>query len=263
MIAGTHISSAENPLFRTVKKLVGSARERRKTQRAVLDGWHLLDAYLQAHGAPERVLLAERAAAGAEAQKLLARIDSHRLAVLDDKLFEQLAPVEEPSGVLSVVAIPVPPKRAAEFCLLLEDVQDPGNLGSMLRSAAAAGADAAYLSKGCADAWSPKALRGGMGAQFRLAVHERVDLISVAREFPGRVLATSLGATDTLYGLDLTGATAFVFGNEGAGLSEGLLGVASHRIRIPMPGQVESLNAAAAAAICLFERVRQLSSPRQ
>lgn len=260
MAAPTHISSAENPLFRGVKKLIGSSKERRKTQRAVLDGWHLLEAYRQAHGVPERILLAERTGHGEEARRLLAAIDPRRITVLDDRLFDQLAPVEEPSGVLSVIAIPTPPKGTPHFCLLLEDIQDPGNLGSMLRTAAAAGADTVYLSKGCADAWSPKALRGGMGAQFQLALHEHADLVAVGREFSGKLIATSLAASKSLYTLDLTGSSAFVFGNEGAGLSDELLNIASHRIRIPMPGQVESLNAAAAAAICLFERVRQVAA---
>jgi len=130
----------------------------------------------------------------------------------------------------------------------------------MLRTAAAAGADAAFLSKGCADAWSPKALRGGMGAQFEMALHEGCDLIEVARTFQGKVVATSLGAVDSLYALDLSGPIAFAFGNEGAGMSAALQEAASHRIRVPMPGKMESLNAAAAAAICLFERVRQTGS---
>jgi len=258
MTEPTHISSPENPLYRSVKKLVGSAKERRKTQRAVLDGWHLLESYAQARGVPERVLLAARVLASAEAQMLLAT-DAKKIAVLDDKLFDQLAPVEEPSGVLCLIAIPAPLKRPEQFCLLLEDIQDPGNLGSMLRTAAAAGADAVYLSKGCTDAWSPKALRGGMGAQFQLALHEQADLVTAARNFRGKVIATSLAASDSLYALDLTGPSAFVFGNEGAGLSDEILACATHRIRIPMPGQVESLNAAAAAAICLFERVRQVA----
>lgn len=253
-----HISSAENPFYRSIRKLIGSAKERRKTQRAVLDGWHLLEAYQKAYGTPERILLAERALSGTEAQKLLADADSRKIAVLDDKLFDLLAPVEEPSGVLSLIAIPTASKRDVHFCLLLEDIQDPGNLGSMLRTAAAAGVDTVFLSKGCTDAWSPKALRGGMGAQFQLVLHEHADLVAAAQSFPGVVVATSLAATESLYALDLTGSTAFIFGNEGAGLSDGLLMAASHRIRIPMPGEVESLNAAAAAAVCLFERVRQI-----
>lgn len=260
MTPPVRISSPDNPLYRLARKLVGSARERRKSQRTVLDGWHLLEAYRQAHGAPEKVLLAERAAQGTEARRLLKDIDPRQVAVFDDRLFDQLAPVEAPSGVLSLIAIPAPAGQAPVFCLLLEDIQDPGNLGSILRSAAAAGADSVYLSKGCAEAWSPKALRGGMGAQFRLALHEHADLVATARSFPGQVVATSLDASDSLYALDLTGPTAFVFGNEGAGLSDDLLAAASHRIRIPMPGAMESLNAAAAVAICLFERVRQGSA---
>jgi TrmH family RNA methyltransferase len=253
----TRITSPDNNLYRSVKKLIVSARERRKTRRAVLDGWHLLDAYRAAHGEPERVLIAERAFESKEAKELVARIGLDKVAVLEDGLFDSLAPVEEPTGVLTLIEIPHLPKRSEEFCLLLEDIQDPGNLGSMLRTAAAAGVDTLYLSKGCADAWSPKVLRGGMGAHFHLALNEHIDLTAAAEAFKGHVIATSLQATASLYELDLKGPVAFVFGNEGAGLSEALLAVANHRVRIPMSGQVESLNAAAAVAICLFERVRQ------
>ena len=123
---------------------------------------------------------------------------------------------------------------------------------------AAAGVQAAYLSTRCVDAWSPKVLRGGMGAHFVLAIEERVNLLEKATAFNGLVVATNLEASQSLYALDLTQPVALMVGNEGAGLSADLLAVAGARIRIPMPGKIESLNAAAAAAICLFERVRQL-----
>ena len=130
-------------------------------------------------------------------------------------------------------------------------------MGSILRSAAAAGCDLAYLSADCVDAWSPKVLRAGMGAHFSLALREEPELAKAARLFPGQVLATSLQAQKSLYGCDLTGATAFIVGNEGAGVSPELLDAAGETVFIPMPGGVESLNVGAAAAICLFERVRQ------
>ena len=117
--------------------------------------------------------------------------------------------------------------------------------------------DAVYLSEGCADAWSPKALRGGQGAHFVLPIIERADLLQVIADFNGQTLATSLHG-ESLYALDLTQPVAFVIGNEGAGLSDALLAAAGQRVHIPMPGNVESLNAAAAAAVCLFERVRQV-----
>ncbi len=259
-VDGVDIASPHNPLIRSVRRLIDSTQARRKQGRTVLDGWHLLTAYREAGGTPERVLIAARVRDKPEAAQALAHLDRRRIAVVADALFDRLAPVEEPSGVLAIVTIPPPVRREPRCCLMLEAIQDPGNLGSMLRSAAAAGADTVFLSKGCADVWSPRALRGGMGAQFHLALHEHADLVSVAQSFPGQVIATSLDAPDSLWSLDLRGTTAFVFGNEGAGLSPAILAAAHHRVRIPMPGAMESLNAAAAAAICLFERVRQLQA---
>lgn len=96
-----------------------------------------------------------------------------------------------------------------------------------------------------------------MGAHFFLRIHQNCDLPEVAQQFDGAVIATSLQATKNLFEISLTGAIAFVFGNEGAGLSEEILQAADENIAIPMPGKIESLNAAAAAAICFFEKVRQ------
>ena len=114
-----------------------------------------------------------------------------------------------------------------------------------------------FLSPGCADAWSPKVLRAAMGGHFALRIYGQQDLLNVAKAFAGVLLATSLQASDSLYDCDLRGNIAFLVGNEGAGLSADLLNLATQKISIPMPGKVESLNAAAATAICLFEAVRQ------
>ncbi len=165
--------------------------------------------------------------------------------------------MDTPTGIVALIRIPQPPEGKTDCCVLLEDVQDPGNLGSILRSAAAAGIGRIHLSPGCVDAWSPKVLRAGMGAHFHLSIHENSDLVAAARDFSGQVVATTLDAEKTLFSLDLSGPTAFVIGNEGAGISAGLLEVSDSRVMIPMPGAAESLNAAAAAAICFFERVRQ------
>jgi TrmH family RNA methyltransferase len=142
--------------------------------------------------------------------------------------------------------------------VLLEDVQDPGNLGSILRSTAAAGIRQVYLSAQCADLWSPRVLRAGMGAHFHLDCFAGVDLGGFAATFPGRLIATHLAARQSVFEVDLTGQIGLIFGNEGAGLSRALLDKVASVVAIPMPGQTESLNIAAAAAVCLFERVRQL-----
>jgi TrmH family RNA methyltransferase len=253
-----HITSRDNPLFKELVKLSGSARQRRKAGQALLDGVHLLDAYLAAGQLPLQLIATPDALQDAEVAALLQRIPAVPMTLLDDVLFAGLSELKTPSGILALIQQPAPHTSVAHsrFALLLEDIQDPGNLGSMIRSAAAAGCDAVFLSKGCADAWSPKVLRAGMGGHFALSIHESADLPLAASIFQGEVYAAALQAQRELYACDLRGSVAFAIGNEGGGLSAALLD-ACEPFRIPMPGQSESLNAAAAAAVCLFEAVRQ------
>lgn len=252
------ITSRENPLLKSIRKLAASSKERKKAGKTLLDGIHLVAAYHQAGGLPETVMVSVSAQDHPEIRDFLHTVPSENLIVLSDELFRDISTVDTPTGIVALIRIPQPAERETDCCALLEDVQDPGNLGSILRSAAAAGIGRMYLSPGCADAWSPKVLRAGMGAHFHLAIHENSDLVAAARNFPGQVVATTLGAEKTLFNLDLSGPTAFVIGNEGSGISGDLLAEADSRVTIPMPGTAESLNAAAAAAICFFERVRQL-----
>lgn len=251
------IQSGENPFFKELLKLTGAARARSKAGRTLLDGAHLLAAYLDSGLVPQHILINSASMRDGEIAALLERAGPVPVTQLDDKLFAGLSELKTTTGILAQIAIPQVPLSAGGFALLLEDVQDPGNLGSMLRSAAAAGCDAVYLSQGCADAWSPKVLRAAMGGHFVLRIHTHSDLLAVAKNYAGKLFATSLQATRSLYECDLRGDIAFMVGNEGAGLSDALMQFATHQITIPMPGKVESLNAAAACAICLFEAVRQ------
>lgn len=258
MITFKHITSADNPQFKQLKKLAGTARERRKAGQTLLDGVHLLHALADAGGMPELLVVREGGQETAEISACLARFPQTAKILLAPALFDAVAPVETPTGVLALWQVPAPEQGEYRCAVLLENIQDPGNLGSIIRTAAAAGADAVFLSKGCAEAWSPKALRAGMGAHFAIRIHEQQELAEVARRFP-TVLATRLDAARSLYDVDLRGAVAFLFGNEGAGLSAALSACATQQVTIPMPGKVESLNVAAAVAVCLFERVRQLT----
>jgi TrmH family RNA methyltransferase len=253
------IQSRDNPFFKELLKLAGSARQRNKASQSLLDGAHLLAAYLESGHKPQHILLNAAALRDAEIAVLLARISDVPITQLDDKLFAELSELKTPTGILALIEFmpPTAPVAGSHFALLLEDIQDPGNLGSMLRSAAAAGCDAVFLSKGCADAWSPKVLRAAMGGHFALHIYEQQDLPGVAEKFAGTLLAASLQATHSLYECELHGKIAFLIGNEGAGLSGELLNLATRKIAIPMPGKAESLNAAAATAVCLFEAVRQ------
>ncbi len=255
------ITSRENPLYKTLHKLAASTRERKKLGLSLLDGVHLIEMYLAQYGAPKTLIVSESGEANAEIQKLVKKSAEAEMIALPDAMFADISPVETPVGVLAM--IDTPKAKAAhdiDFCVLLEDIQDPGNLGSILRSAAAAGVEHVFLSNHCAFPWSPKVIRAGMGAHFLLSIHEGADLSRVALSFKGKVVATSLDAPHSVYATDLRGPIALLIGNEGAGLSEALLEVATTQVSIPMPGKMESLNAAAATAICLFERVRQIQT---
>lgn len=254
------VMSSENARYRTLLKLAHSSRERRKTGLSLLDGIHLVSAYSDRIGIPEQIAVSETGFERPEVQNLLKAVQPLEAIMLTDALFGELSTVETPTGVVAVVKTPRPPTNPGELesCVMLEDIQDPGNLGSILRSAAAAGIKQVFLSKGSVHAWSPRVLRAGMGAHFMLQIFEQASLLALAHGFDGKVIATAQHSRKTVFGIDLTGKVALVFGNEGAGLSQTLAAAAHEIVAVPMPGKIESLNVAAAAAICMFERVRQL-----
>ena len=253
------IRSRENPRFKLLRQLASSTRERRKAGLALLDGMHLIAAYRARGGVPEQLILSESGAANAEAARLAAGAAGQALLVLADPLFNEVAQVATPTGIIALIRTPDagPLPQEIDDCVMLENIQDAGNLGSILRSTAAAGIPTVLLSPGCAFAWSPKVLRAGMGAHFSLAIHDNVDLHAATRRLSGRLLCASSHAAKSLYQADLRGPLAWAFGNEGAGLSAELSAAAAEQLCIPMPGGTESLNVAAAAAVCLFEQVRQ------
>lgn len=255
-----HIASADNPQFKALLKLAQSSRERRLAGLSLLDGVHLLQAYHARHGAPEQIIVSQTGTASEEIQTLLHACPDASTLLLSDNLFKQLSSVATPTGIISAIKTPRRETMPAqlESCVMLEDVQDPGNMGSILRSCAAAGVRQIFLSKQTVNAWSPRVLRAAMGAHFNVEIYERMDLIALARAFPGRVLVTQMQAAQSVFHADLKGTVALIFGNEGAGVSAGLAACAHGAISIPMHAATESLNVAAAAAICLFERVRQL-----
>ncbi len=256
------ISSVQNPTIKRVKKLLSSGKARSEEQLAVAEGIHLAKSFEQMGQLVELVMCAETALANKEVGKLFDAFEEAGAAtvIVKDSLFESVSDIHAKVGIL-IVFKPVQaaqPKKLQTDAILLEDVQDPGNLGTLLRTASAAGINDIYLSPGSASAWSPKALRAGMGAQFNLHIYENVDLVKLASNAEIQVLATHLSNSQSLYGSDVTSNTAWVFGSEGQGLSDELLAACMVRINIPqVEGSVESLNVAASVAVCLFEQHRQ------
>ncbi|WP_245574987.1 TrmH family RNA methyltransferase [Chitinilyticum litopenaei] len=256
------IQSASNPAFKSALKLATQRRERLKQGKTLLDGAHLLAAWLDAGLQLERVFVTEEGLHDPEIAALLRRHPGTP-CVLAAPLYAQLSELPSPSGVLAIASFAdfggMPLQRG--LCLALDGIQDPGNLGSILRTAAAAGVDQVWAGLGCADVWSPKVLRAGMGAHAVLDICDRVELLPLLAGFSGRIAATLLDGAIDLYRADWTGDVVLVMGSEGTGVSPAIAGLASLRLRIPMQPGIESLNVAAAAAICLYERVRQCGLP--
>ena len=252
------VTSRDNTFYKELIKLGSSARQRGKSMQTLLDGAHLLAAFLANGKQPEHLIVTDAALSNPEIDALIKKLSAIPLTRFDDALFSELSDLKTVSGILALISVPQSAMlpQHSRFALLLEHIQDPGNLGSMLRSAAAAGCDSVFVSSSCADAWSPKVLRAAMGGHFVLEVIENADLLKVAEMFNGTVYAATLQAANSLYDSSLSGNIAFAIGNEGAGLTDELLSKAV-AITIPMPGKVESLNAAAATAVCLFEAARQ------
>ena len=250
------IQSRDNAFFKSLKRLAESGRERRKTGLTLLDGLHLVKAYEAAGGQLETLVVTESAINVGE---IAAHLEGREIVVLADVLMRELGLVDTPSGLLAVAKMPTrsQPPDLEKDAVLLDGVQDPGNVGTLLRTAAAAGIKQVLLSPGCAAAGSPKVLRAGQGAHFVLNIHEDVDLAGFVDGYHGTTAVTCLDGASSLYEADWQGPLAWIFGAEGLGVRPELINAARLRIKIPMPGAVESLNVAAAAAICLFEMVRR------
>ncbi len=259
------ISSRDNPLYKELKHLATSSQARRKAGRTLLDGVHLCEAYLQHVGMPPLCIVSETALLNSEVTVILQECDASaetQSIVLPDTLFHALSQVEHGVDILFVIDTPeqVEPQRLAQSAVLLDKVQDPGNFGSIVRSAAAAGIKQVFCSAGTTFAWSPKVLRAGMGAHFLIEIFENVDLEALIKRADIPVIATSSYAEKRIYDLDLTQPVAWLFGHEGQGVAEHLLALSTHQATIPHLGEIESLNVAASSAVCFFEQVRQQTS---
>jgi TrmH family RNA methyltransferase len=252
------IASRANPRFKVLKKLLGNRRK--KAGRVLLEGLHLVESYIFRYAVPIELFVSERGLRNREIARFLEDSKANEgFTLLSDALFDEIATLGMPSGIMALADRPLPgngPEKSAD-AVLLDKIQDPGNLGSIFRSAAAAGLGQVLLSAGCAEAWSPKTLRAGMGAHFRLAIHESVDLPAFLAAYEGRAILTAPDSEADLYSLDMNGPLAWVFGNEGQGVGSRLSETVMRHVKIPMPGKTESLNVAAAASVCLFEMLRQ------
>jgi len=245
------LRSRDNPRIRRWSRLARDTRFRRRERRALLEGPHLVAALLTQGFAPLAVLASEAGVSRDEISQLIKKIQLTPV-VLSEGLFRSIVDTKNPPGIAAEIAIPSQKPKRSQTTVFLEGVQDPSNVGAIMRSAAAFGVDTVVLDRACADPWSPKALRAGMGGHFSLQIRETKDLKAELERFEGRVLCAVPRGGVTLGDANLGGKLGWLFGAEGQGVSEATSRRASQKVTIPMADGSESLNVAASAAICLY-----------
>ena len=252
----TYITARDNALLVRLRKLARHSSEYRKHGQVLLEGEHLCQAWAERGGA--RALHALIAESAWQEGRFLELADAAATTVIvADAAMAEIGTLETPAPIVFVVPMPAQPAIEPNApSVVLDQVQDAGNVGSILRSASAFGFTQVIALRGTASLWSTKVLRAGMGAHLALRLVENVGeeaLVAIAMP----LLGTSSHANAALATAPLPWPCAWIFGNEGAGMSRSLETRCALRLRVPQPGGEESLNVAAAAAVCLYESARR------
>lgn len=250
------INSPQNKRARYIKALQTKARLRRGEGQLVLEGDRLIGDALASGGKPSLALYAPESADYA----LIAKLQNRKCELLpaSNEILRYLSDTRQPSGLLAVFALPKPAiPRAPERIVILDAVGEPGNLGTILRTAAASGVKLAILGPGCVDPYNPKVMRAAMGAHFRLPVVEAgwSEIAGFCQDLP--MYAASAESPVSYADVEWHGAWGLIVGNEARGISREARRLAKAVVSIPMSGEVESINVASAAAVILFEAQRQ------
>jgi TrmH family RNA methyltransferase len=251
------VSSRGNPTLALVRRLLRDSGAYRKGAAVWLEGDHLLRACLARSRRLQTLIVADSAWEQTTLQALAP--GAQRVLLVADALFKELSSLPSPACIGALIELPAEASMRNDApTLILDRVQDAGNVGSILRSAAAMGVEQVLALKGTAALWSPKVLRAGMGAHFGLQLHEALSLDDLA-ELRMPWVATSSHAATLLHQTQLPSPCAWVFGHEGQGVAPDVGARCAYTLRIAQPGGEESLNVAAAVAICLYEGFRQRS----
>lgn len=251
------ITSSTNPKVKYVRRLQTDRRFRAREKAFIVEGTRWLTELVERAHLPEIVLYTEDWHNTADNRRILQQLNAPAQLV-SDQIMADMSDTETPPGILAVVPIqPRPLPDQPSLLLILDRIRNPGNLGTMLRTAGAAGAEAVILGPGCVDAYNPKVIRGGMGAHLRLPIHQMkwaalTPLVANMKVW----LAAAKGETEYT-AVNWRQPSALIIGSEASGASQKARQMADGRLFIPMHADTESLNAAIAAGIILFEAVRQ------
>lgn len=259
------ITSDKNPTAKLAKALLTQSRQRKKAGQTVLEGVHLIEAALQANHLPQQIIISYSGLSHPEVQALLTSLNDYnldnRLTVVSDSVYQGITTLGNGVEIMAIVDVPEHNLHTLKSpittdCLILNDVQDNGNVGTLLRTAAAVGIKNIICTKGSAQAWSPKTMRAGMGAQFGLTIYEGIEADEVLSYLRLPIYATSSHTDNIIYKQNLNRPVAWVMGHEGQGVCEDIMKQATP-VALPQPNGQESLNVAIAGALCMYETLRQ------
>ena len=258
------LTSPRNPRIQRIRKLQASARTRRRERAFVVEGVRLTEEALRAGWQPELVLFTGDLSGRGQAVVDGFRAMGAETLPVTPQVMTAASDTQTPQGILAVLPLPQPEIPAPlTFALVPDGVRDPGNLGTLLRTALAAGAEAVFLPPGNADAFSPKVVRAAMGAHFRLPLFP-MDWETIGRHLAGlNVFLADAAGGQPHFEAGFDAPLAIIIGGEASGAGDQAQKLAARRVHIPMPGDAESLNAAIAGAVLLFEVVRQRMEKRR
>lgn len=260
-----YIQSGQNSTIKDIKAL-HQKKNRDSSGLCFVEGIRFVSDAVDSRQNILKVIISDRLESLNGGKQLLEKVSEvcSDINLVPEKLFVEISDTQTPQGILAVLK-----KRnfslgetlsSGKSVVVLDSLQDPGNVGTIIRTADAAGISAVLMTKGCVDLYSPKVLRSTMGSVFHMPIFEglnTVETIELLKKADYKVIASHLEGQNNYYDEDLTGKSAIIVGNEANGISDETAAMSDRLVRIPMPGQAESLNASVAASIMIYEIVRQ------
>ena len=256
------ISSKDNELIKHIKKLKDK-KERDLSNEYIIEGIKLIQEAIQENAKIKQIIICDDCEKTESIPKdLMYEIAKQECIYVTNKIFETITEVMNPQGILAIIEkqskeIQIDDKQ--DIILALDDIQDPGNLGTILRTADSIGLTQILVSKGTADCYNPKVVRSTMGAIFRVKIIECEDLVKILKEIKKHkfeIVVSSLQTDNSIYDINYH-KKVIVIGNEANGVKKEIQDLADKKIKIPMLGKTESLNASVATGIILYEYIRQ------
>ena len=250
------ISSKENNIIKEVKRL---KEKKYRNEKYIIEGHKMIDEAIQESVKIDIIIMTEEFAN--HNQKYVEKINNYKFILVTENVFKELTEVKTPQGILAVVYKKEQRKidEKADYIMALDDVQDPGNIGTIIRTLDSANIKQLIVSRGTVDAYSPKVVRSTMGAIFRVQIIEVENLSETLNSLKQKgfdLVSTSLQTDKNIYDINYN-KKVVVIGNEANGVSEEIQDISSYKVKIPMMGKTESLNASVAASIMIYEYVRE------